>query len=56
MNTTTLTIESVHGIKQTFVLGAAERIARGEAKKDMTGHLAPKPETVPPPIGTQSKS
>jgi hypothetical protein len=37
MNTTTFTIESVHGIKQTFELGPTIRVATGNQTQETSG-------------------
>jgi hypothetical protein len=39
MHPTTFTIESVHGVKQTFVLGPTEKTANGEASKQQTSDV-----------------
>ncbi len=44
MNTTTFTIESVHGIKQTFVLGVSERSGSGQPCEELPGEMQSKPE------------
>jgi hypothetical protein len=36
MNTMTFTIESVHGVKQTFVLGSTEKVSGSESMKDQS--------------------
>ncbi|MFK8112914.1 MAG: hypothetical protein AB8B91_11960 [Rubripirellula sp.] len=42
MNSTTFTIESVHGIKQTFVLGTSPQTANGTTDQDPQAPPAPK--------------
>ena len=44
MNTTTYTIESVHGVKQTLVLGLLDRTASGQSVKDTHRQMPPKPD------------
>ncbi len=44
MNTMTYTIESVHGVKQTLVLGILDRSAIGQPAKDKPGQMPSKPD------------
>ena len=43
MNTMTYTIESVHGVKQTLVLGILDRSAAGQSAKDKPGQMPTQP-------------
>lgn len=48
MNTTTFTIESVHGVKQTFALGIFDRPVSGQATKEKPEPMTSKPQATPP--------
>jgi hypothetical protein len=47
MNTTTFTIESVHGVKQTFVLGVFDRPGSNPVAKEKPTSLTSKPVENP---------
>ena len=44
MNTMTYTIESVHGVKQTFILGILDRSVSDQPVKDKPGQMPTPPD------------